>query len=53
VVATGADPEFGRSSGPGERSISGAFISLLESSPLKSVFYRKNLFYFLKMKLQL
>jgi hypothetical protein len=38
VVVTGADPEFGRSSGPGEKSISGAFIFLLESAPLKFVF---------------
>jgi hypothetical protein len=26
VVASGADPEFGRSSGPGEKSIPGALI---------------------------
>ncbi len=42
VVATGADPEFGRSSGPGEKSISGAFISLLESASLKSGFLYEN-----------
>jgi hypothetical protein len=45
VVATGADPEFGRSSGPGEKSISGAFI--FWRVHLQNLgFHRKNLFYF-------